>query len=118
MNFLTYEEYSRTKIAALRFVLGKLLVMSDIVPSHFEMHQVAPDEYERSPCTKDNPGHSYYLVHLQSDNSQVKKKVFLQLEIACDNGKDIHTQVVGYYFCTNKEVPEFDLINGPYISVK
>lgn len=118
MKFLTYEEYSRTKIAALRFVLGTLLVMPDIVSSHFEMQQVAPDEYEKSPCTKDNPGHSYYLVHLQSDNSQVKKKVFLQLEIACDNGKDVHTQVVGYCFCTKEEALAFDLINGPYISVK
>ena len=117
MKFLTYEEYTRTEITALRFVLSTLLVMPDIVPSHFDMLKVEPDQQERSSCTKDNPGYNYYLVHLQSDNSQVKKKVFLRLEITCDNGKDVHTQVVGYCFCEEKEVSRFDLIKSAYTPV-
>ena len=118
MEFLTYEEYSRTKIAALRFVLGTLLVMPDIVSSHFEMQQVAPDEYEGSPCTKDEPGYIYWLVGLSSNNgSSVRNKVFLRLEVVSGNGPT-QVRVEGYCFYLDKEVSEFDLINGPYISVK
>ncbi len=118
MKLFDYKEFGRTEVAAFRFVLDTLLKLPDIVPSHFGMLQAVPDQCEKSKRTKDGPEYRYCLVELQSDNSQVKRKVFLQLEIIVENKRDIKTEVVSYCFCTNEEALAFDLINGPYISVK